>query len=56
MGRPIIIDVSQAVLKAHGNASRYLYRDIQNLTSYFTKLGVDCADPKEITKHILGEE
>ena len=53
MGRPIIIDVSQAVLKAHGNAARYLYRDIQNLTQYFTKLGVECADPKEITKYIL---
>lgn len=53
MDGPIIIDVSQAVLKAHGNSARYLYRDIKNLTQYFTKLGVECADPKEITKYIL---
>ncbi len=50
---PIIIDVSQSVLKAHEKSSRFLYRDIQNLTRYFTKLGVECEDPKEITKHIL---
>ncbi|MHA2188543.1 MAG: serine protein kinase RIO [Candidatus Thorarchaeota archaeon] len=50
---PIIIDVSQAVLKEHPNASRYLYRDIQNVCKYFNKLGVETTDPKEITKHIL---
>jgi RIO kinase 1 len=56
--RPIFIDVSQAVLKTHENASRYLYRDIQNISNFFSKLGVEPEDPKEITKHILasGEE
>ena len=53
LDHPIIIDVSQAVLKEHHNASRYLYRDIQNVCKYFKKLGVETTDPKEITKHIL---
>ncbi|NHJ12115.1 MAG: serine protein kinase RIO [Candidatus Thorarchaeota archaeon] len=51
--RPIIIDVSQSVLSSHDNADRYLYRDIQNLCTYFRKLGVETEDPKVITNHIL---
>jgi RIO kinase 1 len=51
--KPIIIDVSQAVLKAHDNSTKYLYRDIQNLTFFFNKLGVATTDPKEVVKHIL---
>jgi RIO kinase 1 len=50
---PVVIDVSQAVLKTHDNASRYLLRDISNITTFFHKLGVDADDPKEITKEIL---
>ena len=52
------IDVSQAVLKAHDYAEKYLYRDIQNITSYFNKLDVETADPQDITDYILslGEE
>ncbi len=52
-GEPVFIDVSQAVLKTHDNASRYLYRDIQNITNYFRKLGVVTEDPKVIANHIL---
>ncbi|MFX1368664.1 MAG: serine protein kinase RIO [Promethearchaeota archaeon] len=57
-GGPVFIDVSQAVLKTHEHASRYLYRDIQNISNFFSKLGVESEDPKEITKYILasGEE
>ncbi len=51
--RPIIIDVSQAVLKQHDNALKYLYRDIQNITFFFNKLGVATTDPKEVVNHIL---
>jgi RIO kinase 1 len=51
--KPIIIDVSQAVLTAHDNATKYLYRDIQNITFFFNKLGVATTDPKEVVKHIL---
>ena len=55
---PVFIDVSQSVLKNHDNASRYLLRDISNITTFFQKLGVDAEDPSEITKEILssGEE
>ena len=51
--KPVIIDVSQAVLKDHGNANKYLYRDIQNITFFFNKLGVATTDPKEVVKHII---
>ena len=55
---PVIIDVSQAVVKDHDKAAKYLYRDIQNVTFFFKKLGVATPDPEEITSHILsaGEE
>lgn len=51
--KPVIIDVSQAVLKEHDNATKYLYRDIQNLTFFFNKLGVATTDPKDVVRHIL---
>jgi len=56
--KPVFIDVSQAVLTTHEYAKKYLFRDIQNITNYFTKLGVDTENPEVITKHILtvGEE
>ncbi|MFW9944752.1 MAG: serine protein kinase RIO [Candidatus Sifarchaeia archaeon] len=55
---PVIIDVSQAVLKTHDNAKRYLIRDIQNIKSFFRKLGVASENPEKIAEHILasGEE
>lgn len=55
---PVIIDVSQAVLKSHDNAKRYLIRDIQNIASFFRKLGVESKNPEKIAEHILasGEE
>ncbi len=51
--KPVFIDVSQAVLTAHDNAKKYLFRDIQNITNYFTKLGVDTEDPEVIARHIV---
>lgn len=53
LDEPIFIDVSQAVLKSHENAKRYLFRDIKNVTRYFKRLGVKTEDPKMITEHIL---
>ncbi|MFW9845971.1 MAG: serine protein kinase RIO [Candidatus Thorarchaeota archaeon] len=55
---PVFIDVSQAVLRNHDNASRYLLRDISNIATFFQKLGVDADDPSEIANEILssGEE
>jgi RIO kinase 1 len=54
-GEPVIIDVSQAVLKGHERAASYLYRDIQNISFYFKKLGVTAPDPKEIVAHVLAQ-
>lgn len=56
--KPVLIDVSQAVLTKHDNAERYLLRDIQNITTYFQKLGVESKNPEEIVEHIVstGEE
>ena len=51
--KPVFIDVSQAVLIAHENAKKYLFRDIQNITNYFTKLGVDTEEPEVIARHIV---
>ncbi|MFW9808753.1 MAG: serine protein kinase RIO [Candidatus Thorarchaeota archaeon] len=53
LGKPIFIDVSQAVLIRHDHAKRYLLRDIQNITNYFRKLGVSTEDPEVIAKHII---
>lgn len=53
MNGPILIDVSQAVVREHDNATKYLYRDIQNVTFFFRKLGVATPDPEEITSHII---
>jgi len=57
-GTPVFIDVSQAVVKTHDNAAKYLYRDIQNIVNFFSRLDVESEDPKVITNHILesGEE
>jgi RIO kinase 1 len=53
MGKPIIIDVSQAVLVNHDYAKKYLLRDIQNVTNYFRKLGVSTEVPEVIARHIV---
>ncbi len=52
-GQPVFIDVSQAVLLEHDNARKYLFRDIQNITTYFSKLGVEIEDPQVIVEAIL---
>lgn len=54
-GEPVFIDVSQGVLKTHPAANKYLYRDIQNIINYFSKLGVESEDAVKITKHIIGD-
>lgn len=51
--KPVFIDVSQSVLIGHDYAEKYLFRDIQNMTTYFTKLGVDTEDPQVIKEHIV---
>jgi RIO kinase 1 len=53
LDEPIIIDVSQAVLKEHMQSAKYLLRDIQNLTQYFKKLGVKIENPQIIVRTII---
>ncbi len=56
LDEPVFIDVSQSVVLEHGNSQMYLYRDIQNITNYFRKIGVDTEDPKVIVDYILSGE
>ena len=53
MDGPVFIDVSQAVLLAHDYAKKYLLRDIQNIVSFFKKLGVETEEPEEIARYII---
>lgn len=43
---PVIIDVSQSVVKDHPIAKELLIRDIRNISNEFTKLGVDTSEEK----------
>ncbi|MGQ4871398.1 MAG: RIO1 family regulatory kinase/ATPase [Candidatus Thorarchaeota archaeon] len=53
---PVFIDVSQAVLTEHPRSREYLFRDIQNVTNYFRRLGVETEDPRVIFDYILSGE
>jgi RIO kinase 1 len=50
--RPIIFDMSQAVLLEHPMAEQFLRRDIINLNHFFRKLGVNVKDAEEIYKWV----
>ena len=50
---PVFIDVSQSVLITHDYAKKYLLRDIQNIITFFKKLGVKAQDPEVIVEHIV---
>ncbi|MBD3158598.1 MAG: serine protein kinase RIO [Candidatus Lokiarchaeota archaeon] len=52
-GGPVLIDVSQAVLKAHPHAKEFLFRDIENLARYFGRLGVETEDPVTMVEEIV---
>jgi len=54
-GRPILFDMSQAVLLSHPMADFLLRRDLTNLNKYFTRLGVKVPSVEEchrmVTSH-----
>jgi len=52
--KPIIIDVSQAVLISHPYAPAFLYRDILNINRYFRDLRVDVIPDEELYEQITG--
>jgi RIO kinase 1 len=48
LGKPYIIDFSQAVPVSHTQAEEFLKRDIKNINKYFKKIGVEVKDGEEI--------
>lgn len=52
--KPIIIDVSQAVLLDHPYAPVFLYRDILNINRYFSSLSVNVIPDGELYEQITG--
>ncbi len=53
---PVIIDISQAVLKEHPMALKFLYRDLRNIIRFFSLLGVNCPSVEKSYYEITGEE
>lgn len=53
-GKPVIFDVSQAVLIEHPMADQFLRRDLENLHRYFKKLDVDVLSVEETYKRVTG--
>ena len=50
--RPVLFDMSQAVLNVHPNAEFLLRRDITNLNKYFRRLGVEVLSEDETYRRI----
>jgi len=53
-GRPVLIDVSQAVPIEHPNSEMFLRRDLNNLNRYFKKLGVEVFPIDELYRRVTG--
>jgi RIO kinase 1 len=53
-GKPVIFDVSQAMLTIHPLADSLIVRDIGNVNRFFRKLDVDIRDPDELKEWITG--
>jgi RIO kinase 1 len=54
-GKPVLIDISQGVLLEHPLAKELLMRDFENITEWFSKLGVK-ENPALLYQRITGEE
>jgi RIO kinase 1 len=52
--KPVLFDVSQAVLLEHPMAGQLLNRDIENLNRYFKRLGVEVPSSEETRRRITG--
>ncbi len=50
--KPIFIDVSQAVPPDHPSAKEFFEKDVENITKYFKKEGVQTADYQKAFDHI----
>jgi RIO kinase 1 len=49
----VLFDLGSAVDLRHPNAQEFLKRDINNITRFFSKRGIDVADPEEILEEII---
>jgi len=52
--KPILFDVSQAVLREHPMAEQFLRRDINNINYYFKRLGVKVYSTEETYRRVTG--
>jgi RIO kinase 1 len=53
-GRPILFDMSQAVLVSHPMADFLLHRDLTNLNRFFVRLGVSVPSVEESYRRVTG--
>jgi RIO kinase 1 len=53
---PVIIDISQAVPLDHPYSKKFLLRDIKNIHWFFSKLGLNLPEVKEIYDYIITGE
>ncbi|MCX6655931.1 MAG: serine protein kinase RIO [Candidatus Bathyarchaeota archaeon] len=54
--KPVIFDVSQAMLKNHPLAPSLLQHDVETINKYFAKLGVEVYDNKELEEWVKSGE
>jgi len=52
--KPVICDISQAVLLDHPLSDQLLRRDIVNINNYFSELGVEVLDLETIERWVRG--
>lgn len=52
--KPVLFDVSQAVLREHPMAEQFLRRDLNNINYYFKRLGVEVYSAEETYRRITG--
>lgn len=53
-GKPVLIDMAQAVPTSHPMAQFFLNRDLTNINKFFNRLGVEVMSTEEIYKQIVG--
>jgi RIO kinase 1 len=53
-GKPVIFDVSQAVPKSHPMAEFLLRRDLENMSKFFSRLGVKVLSVEEAYRRVAG--
>ena len=49
----IIFDLGSAIDIRHPNTQEFLKRDINNITKFFSKRGIDVDDPEDILQEII---